>query len=228
MTSLPDPGGSRRGRGRVPRLTRELIITATAELLRAEPQTPPTMARVAEAVGASPMGLYRHFKDRDDLMLAVTRHVLTSQAARLPKNLSWQQELEAWMLENYRQARAYPQLMQLSLSGDATVWLGDAAVLVRILEHAGVPDETMPQALHWTATTTLGHCMVAASSPRQLPTARLYAALSELPEAEAARLAPILAAMPRDSEEAFRLVIQATISSVAHFVTPRTKRGTAG
>jgi len=224
MTSTPDPVESRRGRGRVPRLTRDLIITATAELLRAEPQTPPTMARVAEAVGASPMALYRHFKDRDDLLLAVARHVLTSQAARLPKNSTWQQELEAWMLENYHQARAYPQLMQLSLNGDATVWLGDAAVLVGILEHAGVPPEAMPRALHWTATTTLGHCLVAASAPHPLPTAKLYAALGELPEAEAARLAPILTALPRDSEEAFRLVIEATISSVAHFVPRGGKR----
>ena len=224
MTSTPDPAGSRRGRGRVPRLTRDLIIAATAELLRAEPQTPPTMARVADAVGASPMALYRHFKDRDDLLLAVARHVLTTQAARLPKNSSWQQELRAWMLVNYRQARAYPQLMQLSLSGDATVWLGDAAVLVRILEHAGVPADTMPQALHWTATTTLGHCLVAASAPHPLPTARLYAALGELPEAEAAHLAPILTALPRDPEDAFRLVIEATIASMAHFIPQSTKR----
>jgi len=224
MNLAADQPGSRRSRGRVPRLTRDLIIAATAELLRQEPQTPPTMARVAEAVGASPMALYRHFTDRDDLFLAVARHVLTSQATRLPKNASWQQELQAWMLENYRQARLYPQLMQLSLSGDATVWLGDAAVLVQILDHAGIPPETMPHALHWIATTTLGHCLIAAAAPDQLPTARLYAALGELPDAQAARLAPILSALPRDSEEAFRLVIEATIGSVAHFIPRRPRR----
>jgi len=216
LNATSESAAPRRGRGR---LTREMIIAATAELLRVEPQSPPTMARVAEAVSASPMALYRHFRDRDDLMLAVTRHVLTSQASRLPKNASWQEELRAWMLENYRQARAYPQLMQLSLGGDATVWLGDAAVLVRILQHAGIPAADMPLALYWTSTTTLGHCLVATGVPAQLPTSRLYAALAELPDADAALLAPILPAMP-GGDEGFDVVIEATIAAVAHWIAP--------
>ena len=38
MTPTADPAQSPRGRGRSPRLTRDLIINATAELLRAEGQ----------------------------------------------------------------------------------------------------------------------------------------------------------------------------------------------
>jgi AcrR family transcriptional regulator len=176
------------------------------------------MARVASAVGASPMALYRHFSDRDDLMLAVARHVLSSQAARLPDDATWQDELRAWMLENYRQARAYPQLMQHALSGDATVWLGDAAVLVAILEHAGVPAPRMAAALSWTATTTLGHCLVAGSASAQVAAGRLYAALSELPDDAAARLAPVLLSLPRTPDDAFALAIDATIASLASFM----------
>ena len=175
------------------------------------------MAQVARAVGASPMALYRHFSDRDDLMVAVAREVLSTQASRLPEDATWQEQLRAWMLENYRQARAYPQLMHQSLNGDATVWLGDAAVLVAVLGHAGVPPERMAAALSWTATTTLGHCLVAASAPPQLGTARLYSALAELPEADAARLAPVLLALPRTPDEAFDVAIEATIASLAHF-----------
>jgi AcrR family transcriptional regulator len=202
----------------VPRLTRQLIIDATAELLRADPGSPPTMARVARSVGASPMALYRHFSDRDDLLLAVARHVLSNQAAGVPAGATWQEQLRAWMLENYRQARAYPQLMHHALNGDATVWLGDAAVLVGILEHAGVPPARLPAALSWTATTALGHCLVAASAPAELPTGRLYAALAELPEAQAAQLAPVLLALPRTPEAAFEVAIEATVASVASFI----------
>ncbi|HZQ59159.1 MAG TPA: TetR/AcrR family transcriptional regulator [Acidimicrobiales bacterium] len=198
-------------------MTRELIIEATADLLRTDPTTAPTMARVASAVGASPMALYRHFTDRDDLLLAVARQVLSTQASRLPQGATWQEELRAWMLENYRQARAYPQLMQHALNGDATVWLGDAAVLVTILEHAGVPAAEMSAALSWTATTTLGHCLVAASAPAQLPAARLYAALAELPDDAAAKLAPVLLSLPRTPEHAFALAIDATIASLGRF-----------
>jgi AcrR family transcriptional regulator len=217
----PSPDGERRGtasRGRTPRLTRQLIVEATAELLRDDPGVAPTMARVARAVGASPMALYRHFSDRDDLLLAVARHVLSNQAARLPADASWQDELRAWMRENYRQARAYPQLLQHALSGDATVWLGDAAVLVAILEHAGVPASALPAALSWTATTTLGHCLVAAASPPELPARRLYAALAELPDADAARLEPVILALPRSPDAAFELAIDATIVSLELFI----------
>jgi len=204
-------------RGRTPRLTRELIIDATAALLRDDPGVVPTMARVATAVGASPMALYRHFRDRDDLLLAVARHVLSSQAAQLPDGATWEEQLRAWMRENYRQARAYPQLMQHALNGDATVWLGDAAVLLRILEHAGVPDDKLPAALSWAATTTLGHCLVASSAPPELGTAHLYAALADLPPGDAARLAPVLLALPRTPEDIFEVAIDATIASVAGF-----------
>jgi len=222
MTSTPDAALARRGRGRSPRLTRELIISATAELLRTEPQTAPTMARVAEAVQASPMALYRHFRDRDDLLLAVARHVFTGPVARIPKRATWKRQLRAWMLENYQQARTYPQLMQLALGGDAAVWLDDAAALVGILQRAGVPPEAMAAALYWTSTTTLGHCLVAASTPVDIPTAQLYAGLGRLPDSEAALLAPILAELPRASDEAFELIIETTVASLAHFI-PRAR-----
>jgi TetR/AcrR family transcriptional regulator, tetracycline repressor protein len=211
----------RRGRGRVPRLTRQLIVEATAELLRSEPQVPITMGRVAQAVGASPMSLYRHFKGRDDLLMAVTRTALASHRARLPRNATWEQELAGWMRAMYEQARTYPQLIQLSLTGDAPVWLGDAADLVPVLERAGVPVERMAGALYWVATTTLGHCLVAAAAPAHQPRGRLFAALAELPDEEAVRLAPILPALPETSPEAFELVVDVMVASLVHFTAPR-------
>jgi AcrR family transcriptional regulator len=55
-------------RGRPPRASREQIIDAAVALLREAPDDPLTMARVGNAVGLTPMALYRHFKDRDELM----------------------------------------------------------------------------------------------------------------------------------------------------------------
>ena len=54
-------------RGRPPRASREQIVDAAVALLRESPDEPLTMARVAKAVGLTPMALYRHFKDRDEL-----------------------------------------------------------------------------------------------------------------------------------------------------------------
>jgi hypothetical protein len=90
-------------------------------------------------------------------------------------------------------------------------------VLVHILEHAGVPPSNLPAALSWAATTTLGHCLVAGSAAPELATARVYAALAELPATEAARLAPVLLALPATPEEAFEVAIEATITSMARF-----------
>ncbi len=69
-------GPDRRGRGRPPRLSRERIVEGAVEVLLAEPAVSLTIKRVADAVGAAPMALYRYFPDRDALLQATADHVL--------------------------------------------------------------------------------------------------------------------------------------------------------
>src|SRR5271167_3505507 len=99
-------------RGRPRRLSRERILDAVAEMLRGDPRAPLTMARAAEAAGASPMSLYRYFEDRDDLIVSVTRHVLRDTGDDSLDDVPWNDRVRGWMTTVYEQAVAHPQLFQ--------------------------------------------------------------------------------------------------------------------
>lgn len=75
---LSQPSGRRR-RGRPPKLEREAVLDAAVVLLDDEGAEAVTMRRLAERLGVSPMALYGHVGDRDELLLALVDRL----AARL-------------------------------------------------------------------------------------------------------------------------------------------------
>src|SRR6266545_1239027 len=109
-------------------------------MLRSDPAAPLTIARAAEAVGASPMSLYRHFTDRDDLVVEVIRHVMSEAHVGTPADAPWQGRVRAWMLAVYGRVAAHPQLFQGSAFGDSPAWLPDTAYLASVLASAGFAD----------------------------------------------------------------------------------------
>lgn len=148
------------------------------------------------------MSLYRHFRDRDDLVAAVARHVLFDTCAPLDSDLPWQEQVRTWMLSVHEQARRVPQLVQLMASGESAEWLVGSARLAAIFEHSGVDDERLvAEAIYWVATITMGHAMIEAAAPQQLQGDRVQASLDRLDAADAARVArlvPQFADMRRD------------------------------
>ena len=104
-------------RGRPPRATPEQIVDAAVALVVAEPDEPLTMARVANAVGLTPMALYRHFKDRDELMDAVVGRILLERNAAIPREGPWQDQLRAWVLGGLDYLVPCAQVVQVVLRG---------------------------------------------------------------------------------------------------------------
>src|SRR5437667_5975980 len=180
-------------RGRPARFSRDQIVEAVTEMLLADPSAPLTVARAADAVGAKPMSLYRHFADRDDLVAAVTVHVFADTRPALDDGGHWQERISTWMRAVYRRACAVPQLVQLTASGQSAEWLADSSYLARVLQEAGVADdEIVADAVYWVATTTLGHAMMAAAGHGGVPLARLRTTLDRLDDADAARMKRLL------------------------------------
>lgn len=68
---MSDSAPAARGPGRPARLSREAVLDAADALLTAKGVEAVTIRGVAEALGASPMALYRHVGDKDDLLLAL-------------------------------------------------------------------------------------------------------------------------------------------------------------
>ena len=70
-----------RRRGRPPRLSRALVVTAAKSIVERDGIDALTMRRVAHELRSSPMSIYRHVRDRDELLIAL----LDTLAAELPQ-----------------------------------------------------------------------------------------------------------------------------------------------
>jgi TetR/AcrR family tetracycline transcriptional repressor len=212
-------------RGRPPRYSRAQIVRDVAELVLAEPDEPLTIARAAEAIGAAPMSLYRHFTDREDLVVSVAHHLLAGARPPFDPSTPWQQQLRAWMLAVHDQATRVPQLLQFAAIGPTPAWLTDSAYLARVLEHAGFDDDRLlAEAVYWVATTTMGQAMIHATNPGEPPHDRLREHLGDLPADDAARLARVLPRMAEMHRREFERVVEWTIAGLEHRLAERGRR----
>ncbi|WP_030661257.1 TetR/AcrR family transcriptional regulator [Streptomyces rimosus] len=88
-------------RGRPARLSRDRIIEAALGIVTREGSAALTMRRVAEALGSSPMSIYRHVRDKDELLVLLLDRIVTDlprpalpdePRARLLALLTWQRD----------------------------------------------------------------------------------------------------------------------------------------
>lgn len=80
MGDMP-PAAPRARTGRPPRLTREEIIAAARRIIDADGVDDLTMRRLAREVGSTAMALYRHVRDKEDLLVLL----LDDYAEQIPR-----------------------------------------------------------------------------------------------------------------------------------------------
>jgi AcrR family transcriptional regulator len=197
-----DAGVSTKGagaarRGRPPRATPEQIVDAAVTLVLTEPDEPLTMARVANAVGLTPMALYRHFRDRDELMDEVVGRILLERNAAIPREGPWQDQLRAWVLGGLEYLVPCAQIVQVVFAGGSSRWLHDAATLARILEQAGFVDDELADLQVWIALSVGGYVMAEASRRKGPNMSETYAALAHLAPDDADRMARLIPKIER-------------------------------
>jgi AcrR family transcriptional regulator len=197
-----DAGVSTKGagaarRGRPPRATPEQIVDAAVTLVLTEPDEPLTMARVANAVGLTPMALYRHFRDRDELMDEVVGRILLERNAAIPREGPWQDQLRAWVLGGLEYLVPCAQIVQVVFAGGSSRWLHDAATLARILEQAGFVDDELADLQVWIALSVGGYVMAEASRRKGPNMSETYAALAHLAPDDADRMVRLIPKIER-------------------------------
>jgi TetR/AcrR family tetracycline transcriptional repressor len=77
-----------------------------------------TIRRLAQELGVTPMALYWHFKNKDELLLGVVDHVLADVRADRSAGDPWQQQLRAMVEVLIKVMRAHPGLPDLLTSVD--------------------------------------------------------------------------------------------------------------
>jgi AcrR family transcriptional regulator len=206
----------RRGRGRPPRHSRERIVTAAVEELKRNPSATLTIKRVADAVGAAPMALYRYFPDRDALLQAVADEVLAAmERVPLPDG-PWQDRLRTWMGACHACLCPYPELVPYFLTTTQQLtWLPGLLRLSDVLAPAGLDGEDLALAVTLVNTTVVGYVL---HEGRRLPAEdvaeRLTEALEEWPAPEAAALRPLVAGLPQAHARLYETILDQTVASV--------------
>jgi AcrR family transcriptional regulator len=214
----------KRGPGRPPRLSREAIVDAALALLEGEPDEPLTIARIAARVDAVPAALYRHFASLDELLDDVLAAVLGALEPEIRARASWRAQVRDWMISLRGHLLRFPAVLPLIGRRGRTspAWLDTVAVLVAILERAGLRGAALARAHLWILETTMGIVMQEASLalPEQIEGARR--SLAEMSDAGRERLAPLVHHLARvDGDAFFAFVADRTVDALAHMVEAR-------
>jgi TetR/AcrR family tetracycline transcriptional repressor len=106
-----------RARGR-PGLTREAVVARALEIGTAEGLEAASLRRLAQEFGVTPMALYRHVRDKQDLINAMTEAVLEGIDATVGfrPEMTWTERMRL-AIDNYKeQIDARPLALPLSIA----------------------------------------------------------------------------------------------------------------
>jgi AcrR family transcriptional regulator len=97
------------------------------------------MRNLAEELGTAPMSLYRHVRNREDLLDGVNRLALESLQLEIPAGGAWKERTLIWMHSLRRELHAHPAVAPLlRLRGSlAPTLLNVLDALLRVLLDAG-------------------------------------------------------------------------------------------
>jgi AcrR family transcriptional regulator len=91
-------------------LTPELIIEAASRLAATSGADALTVRRLGKELGADPTAVYRHFRDRDEIVLEVADRLIGAIIDELPEGLPWRARLEWLARKTVRTFVAHPAI----------------------------------------------------------------------------------------------------------------------
>lgn len=89
-------------------LTPDAIIEASLRIAARGSADAFTVRRLGEELGADPTAIYRHFRDKDELLLSVADRTLGEVLDGIPDGLDWKGRLRALAAGSLRVALKYP------------------------------------------------------------------------------------------------------------------------
>ncbi|MGI5127207.1 TetR/AcrR family transcriptional regulator [Pseudonocardia sp. CA-107938] len=100
--------------GAVPRtgLTLDRVVAAAIEIADAEGLGAVSMSRVAKRTGFTPMALYRHVANKDELVLHMQDRAMGPPPPELAATGDWRADTERWAWASLARIRAHPWYVQ--------------------------------------------------------------------------------------------------------------------
>jgi AcrR family transcriptional regulator len=162
-------------------LARDDIIEAAVEIVGAGGYEEMTIRGLAAQLGVAPMSLYRHIRDKDDLLDEVVDRLLAKAWRPSAAEGDWQE----WVIEAAAKLRVFlvsqPAALHVYLRhpvvSPAAVERMDA--MMDVLRRTGAGDETARRAYGALHTYTIGFAALEASRARSAPGTRNVSGLAQ-------------------------------------------------
>lgn len=213
------------------RLTRPAVVERALKLADTEGLDAITIRRLATELGVTPMALYWHFKNKDELLSALADDVLGALVAAPAPDTSWNQRLRAMVTALVEQTRAHPYLSTLLPMIDKSATEGycrAADTMIGLLTEAGF---TLAEADQVATHLLLGATVMVSCQPGGVGNDEEGAAelrrqqrldLERLPPARYPHLAAVAATLsdPPDLDSYYSFGIDLLLSAV-EAMTPK-------
>lgn len=147
------------------RLSRPLVVAAALELVDQAGADGLTMRALARHLGVDPMALYRHVRDKDDLLGAMC-DVAVTDLPPLDPSAPWEPQVRALAVALYEALLRRPALLPVLASAPATaVSLATAHQAIALLVAAGADEQVAATSFSVVFSYVVGAAMVAIADP---------------------------------------------------------------
>jgi TetR/AcrR family tetracycline transcriptional repressor len=205
------------------RLTRDRIVDEALALVDREGADALTMRNLGAALGVDPTAVYRHFRDKEEILLAMADRLFAEMADGIRPHEDWRDVLRDNAWKARRVYLSHPAMARmLSVSPEV---LGNhlriAEALLGALRASGLSDEDASFAYHANVNYVAGVSSLDAELPAEddgyESWKRAYGSLPPLEFPNCVAAAPYL--FPSDDEQfefGLELLIQAIAARAAH------------
>jgi AcrR family transcriptional regulator len=233
LDSLWNDDAARRPRRNPAPLTVDRVVRAAVELADANGLAGVSMARVAERTGSATMSLYRHVRNKDELVALMLEAAVGVPGAAKDAPNGWRGLLECWASDLLVVARRHPwtldlPLARLPIGPNRSAWLDrslQALADTALSEHEKaalvllVNDYVFSQARFEVQLPDAN-----AAGWRLLP---LLVTAERYPALRRALDAGVFAGGGRDRDAAFRFGLDRILDGIEHLAAQRTACGDA-
>lgn len=136
------------------KLSQAMVAEHAVKLADAEGLGAVTIRRLAQDLGVTPMALYWHFKNKDELLLGIADHILAGVKATRAPGDPWQRQLRAMveaLVGVMREHPSLPDLMQLVDKEMVSSFSRATNDALELLARGGLPIEEA----YWAASYLL-------------------------------------------------------------------------
>jgi len=157
----------RRRRGRPSSLNRKRVIATALSLIEKKPDHDITMSEVANELGIVTMGIYKHVRNKEDLLAGMAEQVFSELDLSIDANRSLDERFLQWAgkYRDFFVARPYANQLiawHNSLSVDFMNWCGD---LVAMLHEYRVAKRDLARTLAWLVRQLHAYVMLEQGTP---------------------------------------------------------------